>query len=100
MSVNIIQTYMSLVKTYMSVSAIKKLVIKMTWNERLEGLIEDSDTTVQALAEYIGVTAKQVTRWKQGKSEMGIEKLQKVSLYFGVSADYILGLPKGLRWPR
>lgn len=91
---------MSLVKTYMSVSAIKKLVIEMTWNERLEGLIEDSDTTVQALAEYIGVTAKQVTRWKQGKSEMGIEKLQKVSLYFGVSADYILGLPKGLRWPR
>ena len=31
---------------------------------------------------------------------MTIGKLKALCLYYHVSADYILGLPKGLDWPR
>ncbi len=31
---------------------------------------------------------------------MTISKLKALCLYYHVSADYILGLPKGLDWPR
>lgn len=48
----------------------------------------------------IGVSTKQIRRWRDGTSEMGIEKLEKLCRYYHVSADYILGLPRDLDWPR
>lgn len=72
----------------------------MTTGERLDALIEDSDTTIKNLAEYLQCNVKQITRWKNDEAEMGIRKLQLICKYFGVSADYVLELPKGLRWPK
>ena len=60
----------------------------------IDAIIEDSDTKVQDLAKVIGVSTKQIRRWRDGTSEMGIEKLEKLCRYYHVSADYILGLPK------
>ena len=57
----------------------------------IDAIIEDSD---------IGVSTKQIHRWRDGTSEMGIEKLEKLCRYYHVSADYILGLPRDLDWPR
>ena len=64
----------------------------------LNGLIEDRDTKIKELAKEIGVSTKQIKRWKDGTSEMGIDKLVKICTYYSVSADYILGLPRGLEW--
>lgn len=55
---------------------------------------------MQDLAKVIGVSTKQIRRWRDGTSEMGIEKLEKLCRYYHVSADYILGLPRDLDWPR
>lgn len=66
----------------------------------LNGLIEDRDTKIKELAKKIGVSTKQIKRWKDGTSEMGIDKLVKICTYYSVSADYILGLPRRLEWPR
>lgn len=68
--------------------------------EKLKDLINDHDITQEQLAKIIGVHRKQVGRWINGQSEMGIEKLKKICEYFQVSADYILDLPQGLNWPR
>lgn len=68
--------------------------------ERINALIEDNDTNIAELANTIGVNRKQITRWKNNEAEMGIFKLKELCRYYGVSADYILGLPKGLSWPR
>lgn len=97
---------MSEVKTKMSIKDIirqtkqKKGWTFMSYYRNLSATIEDSDIKIKELAEYVGVSTKQVQRWKKGTSEMGIDKLKKVCQYYGVSADYILGLPKGLQWPR
>lgn len=72
----------------------------MTINERLAALIEDTDTHIGHLAESIEINPRQITRWKKGEAEMGIYKLKKLCEHYGVSADYILGLPRGLYWPR
>lgn len=42
----------------------------------------------------------QYIRYEQGAQEMGIAKLRALCLALGVSADYLLGLPRGLSWPR
>lgn len=72
----------------------------MEINEILKSLIEDTDTNIQELAEKIGVNRKQIQRWINGEAEMGIYKLRKICEHYNVSADYILGLPKELNWPR
>lgn len=69
-------------------------------NERLKATREDKDITQKEIAEAIGVTRRQISRWEKDLSEMGIHKLREICLYYQVSADYILGLPKGLDWPR
>ena len=72
----------------------------MSYYQNLCDTIEDSDSRIKELAAAIGVSPKQVSRWIKGSREMGIDKLKKICEYYQVSADYILGLPKGLAWPR
>ncbi len=68
--------------------------------ERIAALITDEKYQVQELADALGVNRKQVQRWSKGEAEMGIYKLRDLCKLYNVSADYILGLPKGLEWPR
>ena len=72
----------------------------MSYYKNLCDTIEDSESKIKEVADYVGVSTKQIHRWKASTSEMGIDKLKKICQYYGVSADYILGLPKGLQWPR
>lgn len=72
----------------------------METNEKLRALIEDNDTSQTELADIIGVHRKQIGRWLRNDAEMGIYKLKEICLYYGVSADYLLGLPDDLEWPR
>lgn len=72
----------------------------MNINERIAALIEDGSYQVQEVAEELRVNRKQVQRWAKGEAEMGIYKLKDLCKLYNVSADYILGLPKGLEWPR
>lgn len=72
----------------------------MEFANRLDALIQDGDISVNELSEKIGVTRQQIARWRSGKSEAGISKLKAICEIYGVSADYLLELPKGLKWPR
>lgn len=72
----------------------------MEIHERISATIEDEKATASALANAIGVNRKQITRWTEGTAEMGIYKLKSFCEFYGVSADYILGLPRNLKWPR
>lgn len=67
---------------------------------KLQDLISDNDDTQNSLADAIEVNRNQIRRWITGESEMGIWKLKKICQYYGVSADYILDLGKGMRHPR
>lgn len=68
--------------------------------QRISDTIEDGSITITELAKTIGITRQQVTRWKDGTSDPTATNLQKFCEVYQVSADYILGLPQGLSWPR
>lgn len=72
----------------------------MDITNRIDALIEDGDISITELAFKIGVSRQQIARWRKGTSEPGASNLRAICDIYHVSADYILGLPKGLSWPR
>ena len=72
----------------------------MELHDRLKAAREDADLTQAQVAEQTGIARRQYIRYEQGAQEMGIAKLRALCLTLGVSADYLLGLPRGLSWPR
>lgn len=67
---------------------------------RLKELRTDHDLTQENVAEIIGCSKKQISRYENDEQEMTTSKLKALCLLYQTSADYILGLPKGLKWPR
>lgn len=72
----------------------------MQYYERLKEAREDNDLTQKEVATLTGTTQQQLYKYENGIQDMTAPKLKKLCELYGVSADYILGLPKGLSWPR
>lgn len=72
----------------------------MQTNEKLKALREDRDLTQENIATILGTTQQQIYKYEKGIQEMTISRLRTLCEYYDVSADYILGLPEGLAWPR
>ena len=60
--------------------------------ERLKGLIEDSNTTITAIARELGIARQSVSQYVDGTGQPNAERIYKISRFFGVSSDYLLGL--------
>lgn len=60
--------------------------------QRLKDLREDADLNQTELAEIIGTTQKQYSRWETGEFEIPFNKVIKLAQYYKVSIDYIAGL--------
>lgn len=71
----------------------------MTICDRIDEVITDGDILVQDIAEYCGVSRQQVARWRKS-NEPTARNLKMICTLYKVSADYILGLPDNLNWPR
>lgn len=73
----------------------------MDYNIRLRELREDKEpkTTQKNIAELLGTTQQYYSEYENGNRKLPIEHLYKLCEFYGVSADYILGLPKGLKYP-
>lgn len=72
----------------------------MTIGERIKACREDADKTQQEIADLLGTTQQQYQLYESGKRQLPIQHLRTLCIFYSVSADYILGLPKGLNWPR
>ena len=59
---------------------------------RLNKLIKENKITKYRLAKDLGVSKQAVLWWCDGINEPKISYLQKIAIYFDVSADYLLGL--------
>ncbi len=55
--------------------------------------------TQTEVGEQCGITQRKLSFIENGTTEPNIQDLRALCLYYGVSADYILGLPKGLKHP-
>lgn len=72
----------------------------MEIGKRIKDTRNDHDETQAQLANILQITRQQLQRYEKETQEMGIYKLIAICQHYGVSADYILGLPRGLEWPR
>ena len=72
----------------------------MEYYERLKAIREDQDKTQREVAEALNTTRQQIGKYESGSQAMTIGRLKELCQFYQVSADYVLGLPKGLNWPR
>ncbi len=64
----------------------------MALYRRIRDLREDSDKTQKELAEYLGMKQPQYYRYENGQRDIPTDILIKLSQFYKVSVDYILGL--------
>ena len=67
---------------------------------RIKELREDHDLSQAVVARVLRTTQQQYSKIETGRSDISGEKLKLLAEYYHVSADYILGLPDGLSYPK
>lgn len=60
--------------------------------ERLRQCRRERNLTQKQFAEFLGMTVRSYQRYELGDRKPDIEKLVIIANFFGVSADYLLGL--------
>jgi len=66
--------------------------MKESISQRLYQLRKEKLLSQQQVAKAIGVTQKAIDFWEKGINEPKATYIINLALYFGVSADYLLGL--------
>lgn len=72
----------------------------MQYFNRLKELRIDADLTQVDVARLLKTTQSYYSEYELGKRQLPIEHLITLCLFYKTSADYVLGLPRGLSWPR
>lgn len=62
------------------------------FSKRLNQLLKENKISKYRLAKEIGVNKQTISFWCDGVCEPKISYLHKLAIYFGVSADYLIGL--------
>lgn len=68
--------------------------------QKLKELRIDRDLKQSEIATVIGTTQQYYGQYELGKRRIPADHIATLCNYYGVSDDYIPGLPKGLSWPR
>lgn len=64
----------------------------MNYNKRLKDLREDNDLLQEDIAKVLNTTKQSYSNYERGYRKLNIEDLIKLSQFYKVSTDYILGL--------
>lgn len=67
--------------------------------EILKDLREDKDLDQEDIAKVLGIDKSYYGKYERGQHPLPIERLKTLCLFYGISADYILGLPENLPYP-
>lgn len=71
----------------------------MDYVDRLTALREDRDVGQKVIASILGCQQSAISKYELRKIRYDIKDIIKLCEFYQVSADYILGLPKGLDYP-
>lgn len=64
--------------------------------QKIRDLRTDHDKSQAQIAILLGTTKNQIGKYERGEQEMPIKHLLTLCKYNNVSADFVLGLPKGM----
>lgn len=72
----------------------------MEFYQKIYETRKDKDISQKEIANLLNITQQQYSLYETGKRKLPAAMLAKICIKLDVSADYILGLPKNLKWPR
>ncbi|HCT63895.1 MAG TPA: XRE family transcriptional regulator [Lachnospiraceae bacterium] len=58
--------------------------------DMFERLLKEKGVTAYKVGKETGITPSTFTHWKNGEYEPKLDKLQKISDYFGVTVEYLM----------
>ncbi|MBE6727089.1 MAG: helix-turn-helix transcriptional regulator [Ruminococcaceae bacterium] len=67
--------------------------------ETLWEVREAKELTQREVASVLGITPQQYSLYETGRRQMPLDKFKMLCEFYSISADYMLGLPKGLLYP-
>ncbi len=72
----------------------------MTYCERMKAVREDKDLKQSDVAQMLNIKQQQYSEYERGQRLIPINYLTEFCTHLKVSADYILGLPDDLEYPK
>lgn len=72
----------------------------MDYIDRLTNLRNDREIDQKAIAELLGVKQSAISKYEKRRAQYKVDDIIKLCMFYGVSADYILGLPDNLEHPK
>ena len=73
--------------------------MESTIGEKIKAFREDLDMNQTELGKMVNMPQRKISYIECGKYEPSIEDIKALCNFFNVSADYLLGLKKGLEYP-
>ena len=74
--------------------------MELTFGEKIRLLREEREMNQTQLGREVKMTQRKVSYLENGKYEPSMEDIRLLCKYFHVSADYLLGFPKHLPYPK
>ena len=74
--------------------------MELTFGEKIRLLREEKELNQTELGEVLGMTQRKISYLECGRYEPSFDDLRALCRYFQVSADYLLGFPKNLPYPK
>ena len=68
--------------------------------DRIKAAREDHDESQRDLAKVLEMPQSQYQKYEAKINALPIRHLIKICKHYNISADYLLGLPQNLEWPR
>lgn len=74
--------------------------MELTFGEKLKLLREEQELSQTELGKAVNMTQRKVSYMENNTYEPSMEDIKALCRYFNISADYLLGFPKNLPFPR
>ena len=74
--------------------------MELSLGEKIKLLREEKELNQTELGKEVNMTQRKVSYLELNQYEPSIDDLKALCTFFGVSADYLLGFPKNLPYPK
>jgi transcriptional regulator with XRE-family HTH domain len=74
--------------------------MELTFGEKLRLLREEQELNQTELGKLLNMTQRKVSYLERDRYEPSLQDIKAICTYFRVSADYLLGFPKPLPYPK
>lgn len=73
--------------------------MELTFGEKIRLLRENRELNQTELGAAVNMTQRKISYLENNKYEPSMEDIKALCVFFGVSADYLLGFPRPLPYP-